>query len=92
MRYEVWSRKTDYEVRPEYLLKFAIGAQEQIRTATPVKAPPPQSGASTNFATWALIIFYSFKSQKNIAFFYDSLQIYKISYEFILKERKIATP
>ncbi len=30
-----------------------LSAQEQIRTATPVKAPPPQSGASTNFATWA---------------------------------------
>ena len=29
-------------------------AQEQIRTAMPVKAPPPQDGASTNFATWAL--------------------------------------
>ncbi len=33
--------------------KVIFCAQEQIRTATPVKAPPPQSGASTNFATWA---------------------------------------
>jgi hypothetical protein len=39
-----------------------LSAQEQIRTATPVKAPPPQSGASTNFATWALF-FQSFKIQ-----------------------------
>ena len=28
-------------------------AQEQIRTAMPIQAPPPQDGASTNFATWA---------------------------------------
>ncbi len=26
--------------------------QKQIRTATPLPAPPPQDGASTNFATW----------------------------------------
>ena len=30
---------------------FLLGTRKQIRTATPVKAPPPQSGASTNFAT-----------------------------------------
>ncbi len=30
-------------------------AQEQIRTATPIQAPPPQDGASTNFATWARV-------------------------------------
>lgn len=29
-------------------------AQDEIRTRTPLQAPPPQSGASTNFATWAL--------------------------------------
>ena len=33
---------------------FYSCAQEQIRTATPLRAPPPQDGASTNFATWAL--------------------------------------
>lgn len=26
--------------------------QEEIRTPTPVRAPAPQAGASTNFATW----------------------------------------
>lgn len=28
-------------------------AQERIRTATSLRMPPPQDGASTNFATWA---------------------------------------
>ena len=28
------------------------GIQKQIRTATPLQAPAPQAGASTNFATW----------------------------------------
>lgn len=26
--------------------------QEEIRTPTPIQAPAPQAGASTNFATW----------------------------------------
>ena len=29
-------------------------AQDWIRTSTPVTAPPPQDGVSTNFTTWAL--------------------------------------
>lgn len=29
-------------------------AQDWIRTSTPVKAPPPQDGVSTNFTTWAI--------------------------------------
>lgn len=39
--------------------------QEEIRTPTPIQAPAPQAGASTNSATWvyaANISFY-FKSQ-----------------------------
>jgi hypothetical protein len=28
-------------------------AQDWIRTSTPFRAPPPQSGLSTNFNTWA---------------------------------------
>ena len=28
-------------------------AQKEIRTPTPLRAPAPQAGASTNFATWA---------------------------------------
>ena len=31
-----------------------VCAQDWIRTSTPFRAPPPQSGASTNFATRAL--------------------------------------
>jgi hypothetical protein len=29
-------------------------AQNEIRTRTSLRMPPPQDGASTNFATWAL--------------------------------------
>ena len=32
-------------------------AQDWIRTSTPMKAPPPQSGLSTNFNTWACMKF-----------------------------------
>jgi hypothetical protein len=32
---------------------FLISAQEEIRTLTPFRALPPQSSASTNFATRA---------------------------------------
>jgi hypothetical protein len=30
-------------------------AQDWIRTSTPLPAPPPQSGLSTNFNTWATL-------------------------------------
>ena len=30
-----------------------LGAHDWTRTSTPVKAPAPEAGASTNFATWA---------------------------------------
>jgi len=33
-----------------------ISTQKQIRTATPLPAPPPQDGASTNFATWVYTV------------------------------------
>ena len=36
-------------------------AQDWIRTSTPFPALPPQGSASTNFATWAFILF---KDQK----------------------------
>ena len=36
-------------------------AQDWIRTSTPFPAPPPQGGASTNFATWASIEFANVK-------------------------------
>ena len=29
-----------------------LSTQEEIRTPTPIQAPAPQAGASTNFATW----------------------------------------
>ena len=31
------------------------GAQEGTRTPTTLRSPAPEAGASTNFATWALI-------------------------------------
>ena len=31
---------------------FVVSTQEEIRTPTPIRAPAPQAGASTNFATW----------------------------------------
>lgn len=33
------------------LSKALPGTRKQIRTATPFQAPPPQGGASANFAT-----------------------------------------
>jgi hypothetical protein len=30
-----------------------VGAQERTRTSTPLRAPAPEAGASTNSATWA---------------------------------------
>jgi hypothetical protein len=41
----------------------ALCAQDKIRTCTPFRAPPPQSGLSTNFNTWA-----SKQGRKFIAF------------------------
>ena len=34
-----------------------FGTRDWIRTSTPFPAPPPQGGASTNFATRALLRF-----------------------------------
>ena len=34
------------------LNKNLVSTQEEIRTPTPIQAPAPQAGASTNFATW----------------------------------------
>src|SRR5205085_5778175 len=34
------------------------GAQERTRTSTPLRAPAPEAGASTNSATWALRRFW----------------------------------
>ena len=31
-------------------------AQNEIRTRTTLRLPPPQDGASTNFATWAAVL------------------------------------
>lgn len=33
---------------------FKLCTQEEIRTPTPIQAPTPQAGASTNFATWVI--------------------------------------
>ena len=32
---------------------YHMCAQDWTRTSMPFRAPPPQGGASTNFATWA---------------------------------------
>lgn len=34
-------------------MQKGFGAQDWIRTSTPVKALRPEHSASTNFATWA---------------------------------------
>src|ERR1700757_5096782 len=39
------------------ILFEATGAQERTRTSTPLRAPAPEAGASTNSATWALVAF-----------------------------------
>ncbi|GEM_PF-2089244 len=35
-----------------------VCTQEEIRTPTPIQAPAPQAGASTNFATWVSVCKY----------------------------------
>ena len=37
------------------LREEATGAQKRTRTSTPLRAPPPEDGASTNSAIWALV-------------------------------------
>src|SRR5881275_47940 len=39
--------------RPPGRAARADGAQERTRTSTPLRAPAPEAGASTNSATWA---------------------------------------
>lgn len=41
---------SDYKIIA--FVNLTSGTQEEIRTPTPVRAPAPQAGASTNFATW----------------------------------------
>ena len=36
-----------------------VGAQERTRTSTPLRAPAPEAGASTNSATWARELVFS---------------------------------
>ncbi len=44
-------RPAIYKQAFENLNKNVVSTRKQIRTATPLPAPPPQDGASTNFAT-----------------------------------------
>lgn len=46
----------DYEQSFRFSDKIPISTQEEIRTPTPVRAPAPQAGASTDFATWVFTI------------------------------------
>jgi hypothetical protein len=36
-----------------YNLAVFLGAQNKTRTCTPLRAPAPQAGVSTNFTIWA---------------------------------------
>ncbi len=51
--------RKEYKLMPynekEFGKNQTLCTQKQIRTATPLPAPPPQDGASTNFATWVFI-------------------------------------
>src|SRR6185369_16444631 len=38
-----------------WTVDLKAGAQERTRTSTPLRAPAPEAGASTNSATWALV-------------------------------------
>ena len=46
------------------LLKSKCGAQEWIRTITTLRMLRPEHSASTNFATWAGVIFQDGKYRK----------------------------
>jgi hypothetical protein len=35
------------------MVYYFISAQDWTRTSTPLRAPAPQAGVSTNFTTWA---------------------------------------
>ncbi len=51
------------------VLKFNC-AQDWIRTSTSFRTPPPEDGASTNFATWAENCKGS-RSSKGSKFYFD---------------------
>lgn len=40
------------------MVQSPASTQEEIRTPTPIQAPAPQAGASTNFATWVCVSQY----------------------------------
>src|SRR5664280_628528 len=40
-------------IRDRYNLACFFGAQNKTRTCTPLRAPAPQAGVSTNFTIWA---------------------------------------
>ncbi len=45
-----------YQIKkPDCILQsgFNLGAQNKTRTCTPLRAPAPQAGVSTNFTIWA---------------------------------------
>ena len=64
-----WQVRCLAQVRPRWLQELQIakspdqsieallvaGAQERTRTSTVLPPPGPEPGASTNFATWALL-------------------------------------
>ncbi len=52
-----------------------FGAQNEIRTRTSLRMPPPQDGASTNFATWACLILKSLVDSRESYFLTTDLRL-----------------
>gem|GEM_PF-1333629 len=67
-----------HKKRRQLLTSVSLSAQEQIRTATPMRAPPPQDGASTNFATWAHIHLWYHKNKDFSLFYKSKIAFYSI--------------
>ena len=49
-------------------ITFRFSAQDETRTHTGLRPPPPQSGVSTNFTTWAIPLFCECKGSNNFLF------------------------
>src|SRR6185369_2660885 len=61
------SELPDSKMRHVQPLNSGDGAQERTRTSTPLRAPAPEAGASTNSATWARSSFWQGAALKGAA-------------------------
>lgn len=52
------------------------GAQDWIRTSTPLQALRPEHSASTNFATWASPFVSTLGLQRYTTFYYKQIKLY----------------